>query len=93
MARISPDAVDCDAQVDVRLLRNQPKSPARTPRKNASHSAAVKISAGPSGKRELRTATPVAARNAASTQLPLGLLNLLLRQAARKCDARTPFWA
>src|SRR5579859_3832078 len=71
---------------------DQPNSPAWTPRTNACHSASVNTSAGPSGNLELRTATPSATRRAASTQLPLGLLKLLFRQAAaRSSDARTPF--
>jgi hypothetical protein len=98
MGAISADALDCGRCIRLRAVpalaavagRAQPKSPALTPRRKASHSASVKISAGPSGNLEFRTATPSARRRAASTQLPLGLLKLLLCHATvRSSDART----
>ena len=73
-----------------RRLASYPKSPSFTLRKNAFHSGPVNTSAGPSGNLEFRTATP-SATWAASTQLPLGLLKLLLCHiAAGRSDARTP---
>src|SRR5271170_5725689 len=57
-------------------------SPFFTPVKNAVISARVYISAGPDGCRELRTAIAPSGSSATSTQLPLGLLTALLRQAA-----------
>src|SRR5580658_5002826 len=57
-------------------------SPFFTPVMNAVISARVYISAGPEGCRELRTAIAPSGSSATSTQLPLGLLTALLRQAA-----------
>src|ERR1700743_1633645 len=55
-------------------------SPSLAPRRNATISACVYSSTGPVGKRELRTAISPLGRQATSTQLPLGLLCLLLSQ-------------
>jgi hypothetical protein len=63
------------------------------PPRNADHSARVKIKIGPPGRFESRTATRPLGSRAVSTQLPLGLLWLLLRQsAAGACDGRMPLY-
>jgi hypothetical protein len=49
--------------------------------------------AGPDGWRELRTAIPPSGSAATSTQFPLGLLRLLLRQSASSRSAGTPLLA
>ena len=65
---------ECERGQPLNFGSGQPKSRCRfTPRRNASHVAQVKTSAGPSGNRESRSATPPAS-SAASRQLPLGLL-------------------
>src|SRR5690606_8710929 len=57
-------------------------SPSLAPSRNASISLRVKTRTGPSGCREFLTATPAPpGRAASSTQLPLGPLRWLLRQA------------
>src|SRR5450432_3046283 len=57
----------------------RPNSPSPAPPRNASHSARVKIRAGPSECRELRMATSPAGRKATSTQFPpVGPLRRLL---------------
>ncbi len=72
-------------------LSGPPKSPALAPSRKASHSARVKTRAGPSGNRELRTATSPAGSSAASTQLPLGLLYVLfLHSTQSSSDASYP---
>src|SRR6202042_3687675 len=55
-------------------------SPSLAPARKAATSACVYSSTGPPGNRELRIAISPPGRQATSTQLPLGLLCLLLSQ-------------
>ncbi len=63
-------------------LARSSNSPSRTPSRNAAISARVYTRVGPSGKRELRIAISPEVSSASSTQLPLGLLAVALRQAS-----------
>jgi hypothetical protein len=68
-----------------------PQSFRITARRNSAHRLWVKISTGPPGCLESRTATHPEGSRAVSTQLPLGLLWLLFRHSpTRNRDLRTP---
>lgn len=59
-----------------------PNSSAFTPLTNASHSLAVKVTTGPSGRLLLRTARPPPGNSATATQLSFAPLKVLIRQAS-----------
>jgi hypothetical protein len=62
-----------------RVRPRSSNSPPRIPARKAAISAGVYTNVGPPGCRELRTAMSPLASSASSTQLPLGLLAVLLR--------------